>query len=125
MRQLEGSLTEGRSDAVADRVEEIWRVLLKSKPGVEIRKNLSIKSSLLFWQNLGSLNSQNTCYPGSISITQSSTPSLIWISILVFYWLIISLLCSLNANNTSTRLTTYHLFANTLTMNMSLYKSLR
>ena len=96
----------GPSDAVADRVEEIWIGLLKSKPGVEIRKNLSIKSSLLFWQNLGSLNTQNTCYPGSISITQSSTPSLIWISILVFYWLIISLLCSLNANNTSTRLTT-------------------
>ena len=106
MRQLEGSLTEGRSDAVADRVEEIWIGLLKSKPGVEIRKKLSIKSSLLFWQNLGSLNTQNTCYPGSISITKSSTPSLIWISILVFYWLIISLLCSLNANNTSTRLTT-------------------
>ena len=96
----------GPSDAVADRFEEIWIGLLKSKPGVEIRKNLSIKSSLLFWQNLGSLNTQNTCYPGSISITQSSTPSLIWISILVFYWLIISLLCSLNANNTSTRLTT-------------------
>ena len=50
MRQLEGSLTEGRSDAVADRVEEIWIGLLKSKPGVEIRKKLSIKSSLLFWQ---------------------------------------------------------------------------
>ena len=98
----------GPSDAVADRVEEIWIGLLKSKPGVEIRKNLSIpvNSSLLFWQNLGSLNTQNTCYPGSISITQSSTPSLIWISILVFYWLIISLLFSLNANNTSTRLTT-------------------
>ena len=38
----------GPSDAVADRVEEIWRGLLK--PGVEIRKNLSVKSSLLFWQ---------------------------------------------------------------------------
>ena len=38
MRQLEGSLTEGRGDAVADRVEEIWIGLLKSKPGVEIRK---------------------------------------------------------------------------------------
>ena len=79
---------------------------VKVETGSRNKKNLSIKSSLLFWQNPGSLNTQNTCYPGSISITQSSTPSLIWISILVFYWLIISLLCSLNANNTSTRLTT-------------------
>ena len=95
----------GPSDAVADRFEEIWIGLLKSKPGVEIGKNLSIKSSLLFWQNLGSLNTQNTCYPGSISITQSSTPSLLDLNP-CFLWLIISLLCSLNANNTSTRLTT-------------------
>ena len=79
---------------------------VKVETGSRNKKNLSIKSSLLFWQNPGSLNTQNTCYPESISITQSSTPSLIWISILVFYWLIISLLCSLNANNTSTRLTT-------------------
>ena len=79
---------------------------VKVETGSRNKKNLSIKSSLLFWQNPGSLNTQNTCYPGSISIIQSSTPSLIWISILVFYWLIISLLCSLNANNTSTRLTT-------------------
>ena len=54
----------GPSEAVADRVEEIWIRLLKSKPGVEVRKHLSIKSSLLFWQNLGSLN---TSYSGSTS----------------------------------------------------------
>ena len=48
----------GPSDAVADRVEEIWIGLLKSKPGVKISKYLSIKSSLLFWQNFGSLNTQ-------------------------------------------------------------------
>ena len=42
----------------------------------------------------------------STSITQASIPSLIWISIFVFYLLIISLLCSLKANNISTRLTT-------------------
>ena len=48
-----------------------------------------MKSSLLFWQNLGSLN---TSYQGRTSIT--SILSLIWISILVFYLLIICLVCS-------------------------------
>ena len=33
----------GPSDAVADRVEEIWIGLLKSKPGVEIRKKINYK----------------------------------------------------------------------------------
>ena len=64
------------------------------------------KQSTVLATDLGSLNTQNTYYPGSISITQASILSLIWIPILVFYLLIISLLCSLNANNISTRLTT-------------------
>ena len=42
----------------------------------------------------------------STSIIQASILSLIWISILVLYLLIISLPCGLNANNISTRLTT-------------------
>ena len=44
----EGNLDRGPRDEVAGRVEEIWIGLLKSKPGVEISKYLSIKSSLLF-----------------------------------------------------------------------------
>ena len=56
---------------------------------VEISKYLGMKSSLLFWRNLGSLN---TSYQGRTSIT--SIPSLIWISILVFYLLIICLVYS-------------------------------
>ena len=54
----------GPSDAFAERVEEIWIGLLKSKPEVEISKYLTIKSSLLFWKNLGSLK---TSFSGSTS----------------------------------------------------------
>ena len=83
------------------------------------------KQSTVLATDLGSLNTQNTYYPGSISITQASILSLIWIPILVFYLLIISLLCSLNANNISTRLTTLSSLCEQVEMNMSLYKSLR
>ena len=96
----------GSSDAVADRVEEIWIGLLKSKPGVEIRKKLSIKSSLLFSQKPRFsehpehlLSRKYKYHPVFHSISNLDLNP-------CFLWLIISLLCSLNANNTSTRLTT-------------------
>ena len=131
----------------------------KVEAGSRNKKIFKYKISLLFWQNLGSLNTSylacvagawkwwaqektgarerdtrgerelnhpsrapvlsfahyfqapatqatSTSYPESTSITQASILSLIWISVHVFYLLIISLLCSLNANNISTRLTT-------------------
>ena len=73
------------SEAVAGRVEEMWIGLFE----VEISKYLGMKSSLLFWRNLDSLN---TSYQGRTSIT--SILSLIWISVLVFYLLIICLVFS-------------------------------